>query len=184
MKKWKILEIKDISPSKWFPLYKHKIQLHDGKIINNYFVSDLGNIAMILPITKEKEIVFVRQYKHGIRDFTLELPAGRIEDLKPVDAAFKELKEETGIITDNLLFIGEIFVSPTKDSMKTYGYITTNVSINSTQELDITEDIDIEFIKINRLDNMIKKNYIKTADTLALIYLARLNYPDIFLTND
>lgn len=79
VKKWKILEETDISPSPWFPLFKHKVELPNGRIVDDYYLSKMGNVVMILPINKKKEIVFVQQYKHGANDVVIELPAGRIK---------------------------------------------------------------------------------------------------------
>ena len=79
MLKWEILEEVDISPSPHFPLYKHKVKLPNGRLVNDYYLSKMGDVVMILAITKKKEIVFVRQYKHGAGDVIIELPAGRIK---------------------------------------------------------------------------------------------------------
>ena len=76
MKKWKLIEETDVSPSKWFPIKKHKVELPNGTIIDDYFITTLGNVGMILPITKDNKIVLVKQYKHGVKDVLIELPAG------------------------------------------------------------------------------------------------------------
>jgi len=78
IKKWELISEVDVSPSKWFPLFKDTVKLPDGKIVDDYYVSKLGDVAMILAITKTKELLFVRQYKHGVQEIILELPAGRI----------------------------------------------------------------------------------------------------------
>ena len=60
MEKWKIIEETDISPSKWFPIKKHKVKLPNGKIIDDYYITDLNNVGMVLPITTKNEVVLVK----------------------------------------------------------------------------------------------------------------------------
>src|SRR3989344_5360996 len=93
IKKWKLLKEEDISPSQWFPLFKHKVQLPNGKIVD-YYLSKLGDVSMIVAVTTNKEVVFVRQYKHGAGEIVIELPAGRIRKGNiPEREAIMELEE-------------------------------------------------------------------------------------------
>src|SRR5579859_1820143 len=99
IQKWKLLSTKDVSPSKWFPIESRTYQLPNGKIIDDFTVTTLGDVAMILPITVDHKVVLVRQFKPGIGDILLQLPAGRIEknhkDIR--ETARHELEEEVGI---------------------------------------------------------------------------------------
>ena len=99
MKKWKLLSTKDISPHKWFPLEMRTYQLPSGKIVDDFSVTTLADVAMIVPVTKEGKVVLVKQFKPGIGDLFIQFPAGRIElehaDL--LETAVHELEEETGI---------------------------------------------------------------------------------------
>ncbi len=180
IKKWTILEVKDISPSPWFPLYLHKVKLPNGKVIDDYYVSKLGDVVMIFAVTIDRKVIFERQYKHGVGKITLELPAGRIEDREPEQAAKDELKEETGIIATKLVSLGKIYSLPTKDSASLYGFFLKDAEITTKQELDITENIEIVKIPINQIDEKIKTGEINTSDTLALLMLIRVVYPELF----
>lgn len=44
-----------------------QIELPNGKIIDDYFISIKPDVAIILPITKNQEIIFVRQYRHAVK---------------------------------------------------------------------------------------------------------------------
>lgn len=174
------MEEKDISPSKWFPLFIHEVRLPDGEVLNDYYVSKLGDVAMVVAVTKDKEIVFVRQYKHGVQEIILELPAGRIGNNKPEVSAREELMEETGIRADKLVSLGQIYVAPSKDSTKTYGFLVENAKITEKQKLDFTEDIEVVLVPIRKLNQMIMSGEIMAADTLALLSIARVKHPHAF----
>ncbi len=179
IQKWKIISEKDISPSPYFPLFVNQVKLPDDRIIE-YYVSRLGDSAMTAAITQDKKVVFVRQYKHGVDEITLELPAGRIEDQNPAQAAKNELREETGITADKLEFIGDVFVVPSKDRTVTHGFLLENAQITQQQELDKNENIEVVLIPLAEIDGMIENGEIKTADTIALLKLAKLKRPDFF----
>ena len=180
IRKWKLLSEKDISPSPYFPLFIHKVKLPNGRIIEDYYVSKLGHVAMIVAITKKREVVFVRQYKHGVAEIILELPAGRIEQRTPEKAAKTELQEETGIVAEELVPIGEVFVAPSKDSTIIYGFLVKNAQVTMTQNFDEHENIELVLIPANQVEKKIKTGDIKVADTIALLNLAKLEAPELF----
>ena len=127
IKRWELLHEEDISPSQWFPLFRHKVRLAKGKIVEDYIVSKLGNVSMIIPFMPDGKIVLVKQYKHGIREVTVEFPAGRIESFQtPEAAALAELRQETGLETESLDYIGEVIPSATKDSTRVFGFVAKN----------------------------------------------------------
>lgn len=183
MEKWKILEENDVSPSKWLPIKQHKIALPNGKIINDYFITTLNNVGMILPITTKNEIVLVKQYKHGVNDILIELPAGFQQRNKSIEeSALAELEEETGIKTsiEKLIPIGKIANAPTKSTHITYGFLARELVFNSEQNLDVTENIEIITRSPSATIEMIKSGEIWVGDTAALIMKAYLMFPEIF----
>jgi len=172
---WKVLKSTDVSPSKWFPINKDLVELPNGKQIE-YFKSELGNVAMVLPITIDNEIIFVEQYKHGIGEYTLEFPAGRIEEgQSPTQAAISELLEETGIRVEenDLTPLIELWTEPSKSTVRVHGYLARNVSITEKQNLEETETICIVKVPLSQLSSFIKDHKIHASDTIALIGFAR-----------
>jgi 8-oxo-dGTP pyrophosphatase MutT (NUDIX family) len=180
IERWKLIERKDVSPSKWYPLFVDKVELPNGTVIDDYYVSELGDVAMVIAITPENEIVFARQYKHGVREILLELPAGRIGGKSPEEAAHEELREETGIIAEKLIKVGQVSVAPSKDSTYTHVFVVPNARIEQEQDLDATENIELVKIPIEKIDEKIASGEIRVADTIAALTLARLNKTELF----
>jgi 8-oxo-dGTP pyrophosphatase MutT (NUDIX family) len=172
IQKWRIISEEDVSPSKWFPLSRHVVELPNGKRLNDYFLARLGNVAMIVPVTEKGEFILVKQYKHGIGEITLEFPAGLIENgQEPIDAAHAELEQETGIVTDKMIFLGELWTLPSKSSSRLYGFFATDVKITKPQQLDISEEIEVVTIAANEMNEKIISGEINCSDTLALFTL-------------
>ena len=54
---------------RWCQVRQDKIKLPNGKIIDDYFVNIKPEVAVILPITLDGDVVFVRQYRHAVGEF-------------------------------------------------------------------------------------------------------------------
>jgi ADP-ribose pyrophosphatase len=183
IQKWKVLKEQDVSPSPWFPMLQHTVQLANGKIIDDYFFSPLGDVVQVLALTPAHEVILVRQYKHGLGEILLELPGGmRQEGKSLIQSALNELEEEVGVKADagQLISLGQIANNPTKTRQITYGYILFDAEFNSTQKLDETEDIEVLTMPAPQVLQHVKNGKIWVTDSMNFILKAALLYPDIF----
>lgn len=183
IKKWIVLEEQDVSPSPWFPILRHKVQLQNGHIIDDYFFSPLGDVVMIIALNSKHEVAIVKQYKHGLSDILLEIPGGMQQKGKSViDSALNELEEETGIkvIADDLIPLGKLANNATKTRQITYGYIVFNAEVNAVQKFDVTECIEVVNVPATKVLQMVKDGEIWTVDSSAFILKAALMYPEVF----
>jgi 8-oxo-dGTP pyrophosphatase MutT (NUDIX family) len=183
VKKWKLIKETDVSPSKWFPVMRHTVELPDGTIIDDYFISPLGDVVMVLPVTVNNEIVLVRQYKHAVGEILIELPAGFRQPGKTLEeSALAELEEETGIRTgtDNLVYLGKTANNPTKTTNITHAYLERNLEFNSRQHFDNTEHIEIFKAAPKVALAMAISGKILVADSVATILKAAHIFPEIF----
>ena len=183
MKKWKILEKTDVSPNKWFPIERHKVEIHNHKIIDDYFISPIGDGVMVLAFTKDNKIVLVKQYKHAFGEITYDLPAGFVQEGKSTkESALAELEEETGIKStiDKLTSIGRFCNVPGKLRHVTYSYYLKNAEFNSSQKLDECEEIIVELFEPKEIIKMIQNQEIIKSDVVATIMTAYLKFPELF----
>lgn len=181
-KKWQLLSAKDISPSKWFPLEMRTYQLPNGKIVDDFSVATLSDVAMIIPITKSGQVVVVKQFKPGFGDVIIEFPAGRIElDHKNIkQTALHELAEETGIVTQDIEYFATLAGFVTKATEKVSCFIAKNVEFNAQQHLDATEEIEVLTLSPQELDRLIETNELQAAITIAAWAIAKKKFPDLF----
>ncbi len=183
MKKWKTLAIEDVSPSKWFPIERHTVELPDGTVVDDYYISPIGDVVMVLPITRDNKFVLVKQYKHAIGEVVIELPAGFQQKGKTLEeTAVSELEEECGIKTavSNLIFLGKVANNPTKTTHVTYCYLVRDVEFNSVQNLEITEEIGVLTVTPQEALTMINNGDIWVGDSIVTIMKTFLRFPEIF----
>ncbi|MHC5728879.1 MAG: NUDIX hydrolase, partial [Nostoc sp.] len=131
------------------------------------------DVAMVLPITSSKEIIFVQQYRHGVGEFFLELPAGNFDPTKESAevAAIRELTEETGYIPQEFRKIATLYDKPSKDTNQIHLFLAENVSKIGEQQLDITEEIEVVLIPVESVLDKIIQGEICVTVTVAALFL-------------
>lgn len=150
-------------------LERDKVVLENDNIANREVVRHNGG-ACIVPVTKDNEILFVKQYRYPFNKVVMELPAGKLEiNERPEVCAKRELREETGAIGD-VEYLTEIYPTPGYSSEIIYIYASYNVEIGSLS-LDEDEFIDVVKLDINSALDMIKSGEIKDAKSIVGIML-------------
>ena len=72
-------------------------ELPGGKVVDDYYYWDGSDFAQVFALSAGSQVLLVRQYKHAVKEVTLELPAGLIAPGESaIDCACRELLEETG----------------------------------------------------------------------------------------
>ena len=159
-----------------FKVYRKEYERDDGlKYIRDCV--EPGNAVVILPVTENNEIVFVKEEREVIGKISMGLPAGMIEDNEePMDAAKRELAEETGIQSNELEFLISYFPSCGYTSEKIYIYLARNFTYGK-QHFDETEEIlSVEKIKLEDCMQMINENKFEHASVNIAILLYYYKY--------
>ncbi len=175
IQKWHLISRQDISPSPWFPLEKRAYELPNGKIVDDFYVTPLADVALIVPLTKEGKVVLVKQFKPGVDEITLEFPAGRKElhHQNMLETAIAELAEETGIKVKNLTYFATVAGFVTKASERVYCYLASNIELEDEQHLDENEAIEVVEYTPAELDSLIYKGKMLSAVSISAWILAK-----------
>ena len=169
IKPWKILES--------HPLYKDvridKCELPDGKIIEG-FVLEYRNWATIVALTKEQQVVLVRQYRHGAQKVILELPGGAMdaEDESPIHTARRELLEETGYTSDTFIQIGCVSPNPANQTNLIYSFLALDAEKVADQHLDETEEIEVVLKPLDEVIAMAKNGELLQSMQVSALFFA------------
>lgn len=172
--KWRTLRSEMVLDHRWYKVRRDEVQLPDGRILDDYFISVRPEVALVFPITPANEVVMVRQYKHGAGQVLLELPGGIIDpaDASPEEAALRELREETGYTSAKLTKLATLHDDPTKNNNRFHLFLAQDAYPVGGQKLDHTEDIVIERIPLGQVKAKALNGEIKVANSLAIILLA------------
>ncbi len=172
IEKWTTLSSKLVFDHRWYRLRQDTVALPSGVVVDDYFVSLRPDIVTILPITAEGEVVFVRQYRHGVGEILLELPAGTFEPGEtPLAVAQRELAEETGYGADVWEAIATFYNSPVKHNNRIHLFKAEPVALRTEQQLDITEDIEVVLKPIAEIPGLIAAGEICVSGTITALAL-------------
>ena len=161
---WKKLSSKYLSKHIYFTAREDRCEMPDGKIVDPYFVVELPETVCAMAITEGGEVILVKQYRHPIEETILELPGGFIdEDETPETAIARELAEETGYQFSNFEYLGRVAGNPGVLNNFTVLYLATGGKKVTEQQLDHNEEIEIKFLSIDAVREMLMNNEFKQA---------------------
>lgn len=138
---------------------------------HRFFILESSPWVNVIPLTPVSEIVLIRQYRHGIRGITLEIPGGLVEGHDyPEEAAERELYEETGYKARELVCLGEVHPNPAIQNNTCYTYVAKDVYRAGDQRLDEKEDIEVLLRPVSEIPELIRSGEITHALVLAAFY--------------
>jgi len=108
---WRTLGRNYLYENPWCAFRVDDVELPDGTRIE-YGVLEGGGFASVVPVTDERNVVLVRQWRQPLNAFTLELPCGGVDaGEEPERAALRELFEETGYRAQKLRHLTSVHTS-------------------------------------------------------------------------
>ena len=121
---------------------KQRVVLPNGSD-TDWFIRHSDPAVVIIPQLKSGEIYLQKTYKHGCGKIVVEFPAGLVDSgEEPIKAAIRELREETGLVAEEIVPLGKCSADATGSRMTYYFFLAKNCEKVAELELDDSEQIE------------------------------------------
>lgn len=169
---YEVLSSREVYRNPWTAMREDIIRRPNGKD-GLYGVVERGEFAVIMPVGERDgrpTVFLVRQYRYPIHTRLWEFPMGMWEtqpDTPPETVAAGELREETGLIADELLYAGSMWQGAGYSTQKGHIFLARGLTQGPTSREETEDDIECREILLSEFEEMVKAGEITCMVTLA-----------------
>ncbi len=164
MKKWEVLGREYLYRRPWLTVRRDRVRLPTGAVNDEYYVLEYPTWVNVIAIDREGRFVMVEQYRHGLQEVFTELVAGVAEEGEaPLEAARRELLEETGYAGGTWRLSTVLSANPGSQNNLSYSFIATGVERVAEQHLDETEDVAVRLLSRDEVLQLLRSDTLKQA---------------------
>lgn len=156
--------------------YQDTVKIPNGNVAKWDFIKHKG-AAAVVAVKEDGRLLMVRQFRNALDRETLEIPAGGLngEEEPTIDAARRELEEETGYIAEKMELLISLRTTVAFCNEKIDVYVASNLK-KSQQHLDEDEYLDVEAHDLDELVDMIYDCRIQDSKTVSAILAYQNKY--------
>ncbi len=184
---WKNTESTLVADCRVFSVYCNLAQAPDREDLRDFYVLKLSNWVTVIPVTSDGNVVFVKQYRHGASQVTLEFPGGIVDpnETNSKGAGERELFEETGYCAKELFFLGRHHPNPALQDNVCDVYLALDAKKIAEPSFDKEgyETIELELVPLHEVPNLIANSDITHSAMITAFYYLNLyekKNPNIF----
>jgi ADP-ribose pyrophosphatase len=150
-----------------------EVELPNGVVIPHYYVRESLGFVIIFALTPQEKVVLVRQYRYGIDEVIIELPAGSIDRGEdPLDCAKREFAEETGYTARRWEHLCAVPAEPVRSNSRVHAFLAFDAVQTHPQKLDATEAIEPFTASLEELREMLRTDAIGAISCVGVAYTA------------
>jgi ADP-ribose pyrophosphatase len=151
----------------------------DGKA-GDFVYLDASDWVNVIPLTPQREVVMIEQFRPGIGAITLEVPGGMVDPGEtPADAAARELAEETGYAGGPVEMIGRVTPNPAIQNNYCHTGLVRDVVLTETIAFDSHEEIAVRLVPLDEIPSLIKCGIIDHALVICAFHHLALMTPPV-----
>lgn len=165
---WTELHTEHLVHDEWIDFRRTAYRYPDGRVFEPYYSYSRKDFVVVAATDEEGRYICVRQFRQGIRQVTTEFPAGGVEDKdsgpgtgegieKALEAAKRELREETGYESDEWTYLTVTPANPTIADNHACLFAAKNCRPTGKVKLDETEYLRVILLSEEELLERIRE---------------------------
>ena len=142
---WKLLSTGYPITTPWLKVREDHVRI-DGRSEMAFTYLESRGAVGVVPVTRDGQIILIRQYRYTVDDWCLEVPAGGLHDTGEAaleEVALQELREEVGGRCESMEYIGYFYSSVGNSAQPFHVFLALGAELGKAQELQPTERIEI-----------------------------------------
>jgi 8-oxo-dGTP pyrophosphatase MutT (NUDIX family) len=180
LRRWRYLGRRELASTRVFRLIEERAVSPRTGRERDFVHLATGDWVNVVPLTAAGEVVLVRQWRHGIKDFTLEIPGGIVEDGEdPAAAAAREVREETGHAGAPPQLLGTVEPNPAILDNRTLTYLLEDCRPVGDLQPDAGEDLAVEIVPLGEIPGLIGRGTIRHALVICGFWWLAQRRPDL-----
>ena len=174
---WETVSRKTIlEHSKFLTVENHVVKLPDGTIIPDWAWLTIPSAAIVLAVTSDNKFLCFRQTKYAVEGTSLAPVGGMLEsNEEPLEAAKRELLEETGYESPNWINLGSHILDPNRGIATMHLFLALNARKVAEPNSDDLEDQELLFLSKDEIETALYKGEFKILAWSAVVAMS-LNY--------
>jgi 8-oxo-dGTP pyrophosphatase MutT (NUDIX family) len=169
---WTLLKSRPIAEYDVISLREDSYRFEPSGAEAPFVVCESDDWVLVIPITSDGQVVFIRQYRHGVQQVVMEIPGGMMDGKETPEAtAGRELREETGYVSDRLRYLGSLLPNPALNTASCHVVVAQDCRRVGSPKLDPLERIEVLSRPLASVPEMIRSGQLSHCQVIAAFSL-------------